>query len=279
MEEKSKYHEILVTLDSLFDTRLALANQLDPHFDDTYLETTHRRRISDSFWLASNRFSKAQWVEAWQNRDVSLLKRSIKTNMYALLSATICSIDWGVAIKAKDRIVRLTINTYPYRLSAEDKEGLRSAIENYEFITLNVVVNWTHFSNYNPIAHPGIMRYHLFIHHSIPELMSSFINEKGECDLDQFTFTGKTFILPKLLTDYTAHEDINNYNDPADKERIDNLLNPPKGCEMELFTMVEVGNLVLAEMRITTVYDFSAYLPNDVTAWVNTIQEYTGNMA
>lgn len=267
---KTKYHEILISIDSLFDTRLALLNRMDDSFNDEYLTCVHRRRTSDSFWVASQRFDKTAWTKAWETRDVSLLKNSMKTNMYSLLSALICSIEWGVKIAAKDRITRLTINTYPYILSNHDKQMLKDTIEKYEFITLRVVVEFTHHASYNPLKQPSVLRYSTIIHHSMEELFTTSFK-----DIDEFNFGNITLIVPKLLTDYQGHKNI---SDPQVKEKLNNLLTPPKGSDMEIFTAMEHEMRTLVQLRYVGIFDFTAYLPDNVDDIANTIQEFSAKI-
>lgn len=267
---KTKYHEILISIDSLFDTRLALLNRMDSSFGDEYLSYAHRRRTSDSFWLASQRFDKTAWKKAWETRDVSLLKNAMKTNMYSLLSALICSIEWGPKIAAKDRITRLTINTYPYILSNSDKQMLKDTIEKYEFITLRVIVEFTHHASYNPSKQHSVVRHSTIIHHSMEEFFTSSFK-----DIDEFNFGNITIIVPKLLTDYQGHKDI---TDPQMKDKLNNLLTPPKGSDMEIFACMEHEMRTLAQLRFVGIFDFSAYLPDNVDDIANTIQEFSAKM-
>lgn len=122
-------NRIFVDIDVLLDTRIALFRRHDHQRAAIWLANGYRARYSDEFWKVSPAVSKEAIQDDWANRDVSLLRESIKTHGGTLLAQVIASIDWGPHLGEDDNHVIVTVNTAPYNLSPVEMEGLQQVLE------------------------------------------------------------------------------------------------------------------------------------------------------
>lgn len=122
-------NSIYVEIDALLDTRLALFLDLDQVAARSWLETSYRMRYSDEFWKISQVVTKEEVQKAWSKRDVTLLRKAIRTQVPELIQTIISSIDWGLQCAGEDNYVELTINTAPYELTNEERTKMRELFE------------------------------------------------------------------------------------------------------------------------------------------------------
>ena len=105
-----------IDLDFIFDTRISLLHRLDPDYVKREFDIEkYRNRTNDWFATPTTKFTEAEWLEAWANRDVEILQNSIVTNGVKTLHETIASIDWGIDPSDSTRKVSVTVNCWPYK--------------------------------------------------------------------------------------------------------------------------------------------------------------------
>ena len=105
-----------IDLDFIFDTRISLLHRLDPDYIKREFDIEkYRNRTNDWFATPTTKFTEAEWLEAWANRDVEILQNSIVTNGVKTLHETIASIDWGIDPSDSTRKVSVAVNCWPYK--------------------------------------------------------------------------------------------------------------------------------------------------------------------
>lgn len=172
-------NRIFVDIDTILDTRMALFRRHDYKRAAIWLANGYRARYSDEFWKVSPDVSKEALQDDWANRDVSLLRESVKTQGGLLLARIIASIDWGPHHGEHDNHVIVTVNTAPYSLSPIEVEGLQRVLETdlpivHEFKIVNIPL-WTldprHLGdNYDLVIMYNFMEWF----RSYPDRMSEF---------------------------------------------------------------------------------------------------------
>lgn len=117
--------KILVSLDSLIDTRAGVIIQKYPDRIDKVLTSKYYSRGVDVFETVR----KEEFDELYSKRDVTTLKHSMMTNAHLLLASFIRSaVNESVAGGAETKLI-ISLNIHPYKLEPEDKEDLLGALE------------------------------------------------------------------------------------------------------------------------------------------------------
>lgn len=122
--------KILIDLDTLFDTRLALVAKLDP-LAATYIaqHTAYwDRDHTDWAQLTDGRLTNAMFEEAWATRDKQVLKQSIITGILVVLLRLIAEDQQGSSDGEPREALALEINVHPYGLDVEEMEELTALI-------------------------------------------------------------------------------------------------------------------------------------------------------
>lgn len=105
---------ILVSLDALFDTRLATLYKLDPQAAEKILtEGNYYRRLHDVF----PGVSKPEYEAAYLSRDVKTLRRTVITRTIEHINFFIARTIAAAAGTPFIRKPSVVINTYPYQLT------------------------------------------------------------------------------------------------------------------------------------------------------------------
>lgn len=121
--------KVLITLDSLFDTRLGVLKSYNPNLVIPVLQNSYLKRISNRLSLLEPTIDDNKIKEIWENRDISILKKSELTMIiYYLMDDTVNTI--GIKDEFPDAVkLDITINTYPYKLSNELWIKLRDTLK------------------------------------------------------------------------------------------------------------------------------------------------------
>lgn len=120
---------ILVELDALLDTRIATLASLSKEAAIQALEGEYHTRPSDEFDHLQSIVTDEEYQEAYRNRTVDVLRASLITPMNFLLSEMVKRLE-KVHVYAQTRAesVEVTINVYPYQLTAEEMEDIAIAV-------------------------------------------------------------------------------------------------------------------------------------------------------
>lgn len=116
---------ILVSLDSLVDTRLGTIFDIDPKFGATRLNKFYYERSIDEFTGIDPQVFKDRYAK----RDVDTLQRSLVTHVPLLLQALIKGAANEVLRAGPQSRMVFSINTHPYDLSEEEKAEILAALE------------------------------------------------------------------------------------------------------------------------------------------------------
>lgn len=116
---------ILVTLDSLIDTRLGVIAQAFPDKVEKVLTRNYYDRIQDRF----NGIDPEVYADLWKKRDVETLKKSMMTNMTLLLGSFIKSATNEVLGGNPPNALIFDINIHPYQLDEDERNDLLGVLE------------------------------------------------------------------------------------------------------------------------------------------------------
>lgn len=186
--------KIYIDLDTLFDTRVALINQINPDACTALLTNKEYWLREHTHWpaLTNQLLTDELFDEAWLKRDTTVLKSAMMTNIIPVLLSIIS--EFQVA-KRENRVpfdIALEINIHPYVLDSEEMDELTSILQ-------------------NEILHDGLPV--LFVSVAMDELTPEFIDRhyasmfvfdyhrwiKHHCDaLVKKPCKGLTMIVPKL---------------------------------------------------------------------------------
>lgn len=122
---ESGVDRILVSLDSLIDTRLGVIAQAFPDKLGTVLVPAYYRRVQDIF----NGIKPEVFADLWKKRSVETLQNSLMTNMVLLLGSFIKSAANDVLSGSAPNAMIFDINIYPYELDADERNDLIGALE------------------------------------------------------------------------------------------------------------------------------------------------------
>src|SRR5690606_26679266 len=113
---------VMVELDVILDTRLAVAAGLD---DKAWLEIArhpgYALRDTDDLSAFTQRFTREQYFDAWDKRDASCLPRSMMTNYVKILRDISVKLDRQRRDKNDPFVenIEFQINVYPYSISSD----------------------------------------------------------------------------------------------------------------------------------------------------------------
>lgn len=118
--------KIMITLDSLLDTRLGVIAQKYPEKLEQLIEgRKYFDRIQDRF----EGIDHEEFVELYKKRDVETLKNSMMTNMTLLMGSFIKSAAEEVFAGNAPTGMVFDINIHPYQLDEEERSDLVGALE------------------------------------------------------------------------------------------------------------------------------------------------------
>lgn len=122
---------VLVELDALLDTRLAVLSSLNQEGAVKALESPeyYTRQIDD--FEALTGVTRAQFKEAYAKRDVEILKRSVMTVAPLMLNELIGRLEQDEAESPYVDSVEVAVNVWPYQLDDEELDGLNKSIMAY----------------------------------------------------------------------------------------------------------------------------------------------------
>lgn len=136
---------VLVDIDMLFDTRVALASEIfGMDIKDLIPNPEYRNRMTDASIARLCGVTDEEWAEKWAVRGtLDLLASSVITNMALALPKLIGSSlktpgDWDIVGN-----VNVIVNTWPYSLSAEVGKEIASMLKSNPLITYPVIFKVT----------------------------------------------------------------------------------------------------------------------------------------
>lgn len=123
---------ILISLDELLDTRLAMVGVFDPTIVERWVMNDaaeyFRRPTDDILWKSINA-SKQDWYKAWDKRDVGLLRQSVVTHIPRIMTDIVLAYRESGEHSLGDLETICEVNTYPYQLSEDELSELVKILE------------------------------------------------------------------------------------------------------------------------------------------------------
>lgn len=154
--ENIEQRRIMIDLDSLFDTRLALLflddiETMDIKGFKTVMQTGYPQRQSDDWIIENSGISKARWDELWETRGTSKLLSLTKQTLIvkAILDYINDMVNEQVKPTKGDEY-QIVINTYPYVLDEETANYLTQALEDQLVIVTNIKTTYMPLEQLTP---------------------------------------------------------------------------------------------------------------------------------
>lgn len=121
----SAVERIYLDLDTILDTRLGTLARHNQQLASQVLSGPYHERDMDEF----PGMSRDQFMQLYAQRDVDTLLHSVRTNVFALMHSISRSQLETNAMGGNFDQITYVVNTYPYDLTAEEMDQLRSVIE------------------------------------------------------------------------------------------------------------------------------------------------------
>lgn len=114
-----------MSLDALLDTRLGTLDRIDNAIAEQVIASgTYQTRQNDVF----EGVDKAVFDQAYHDRDVETLKRSIVTDAIQFLRQLVAALTEQAIVRPYHDGAKIVVNIYPYTLSQEEQEELGRAV-------------------------------------------------------------------------------------------------------------------------------------------------------
>lgn len=128
MSNDNNKQAIYIEYDALIDTRLGTLARINSDVAKSVLESgTYHTRLNNEF----PGIDKTEFAEMYQKRDVDTLKMSIVTNAIRLLVDLVGTLAEQAIATPYHGGSKIVVNTYPYKLSAEEKDTIGLAIRGW----------------------------------------------------------------------------------------------------------------------------------------------------
>lgn len=128
----TSYANYLTTLDTIFDTRLALMNIMFPNFVDRIIELDlYTDRFKDVFTVDDVRIGYETFLPFYNNRKKSLIKYSGLTFIPYIISCEVNRHQHNSFNGECFRPWHIHINTYPYELDGKEKDSICEIFHQY----------------------------------------------------------------------------------------------------------------------------------------------------
>lgn len=199
---------LLVSLDELYDTRLTLALDFNSSAMMAYLRERYDKRVCDLELYEALGITREQWLEQWDKRDDTLLRRSTRTRFISLIREMIRDIEQNPRIDQKQLSFELTVNTYPYYLTDEAIDTYKEVIPSLTHPLLKV-----HFLRRAPDKVTPrwlVSNYNMFALYDFDEWVKYYEDTKEE---DRGNLLAITLILPRVLQQMPTEEDLELYKE------------------------------------------------------------------
>lgn len=118
------FHQLMVDLDAIVDTRLAVVSILDPQFSCALLGPEYHSRTTDWFIKSSSIFTEQQYRDRYAKRDVQVLEHAMMTQIIDVIGELILEKIKAETDPLAEQTYRIFLNTAPYVLSEDAKETL-----------------------------------------------------------------------------------------------------------------------------------------------------------
>lgn len=119
--------KMLVDLDCILDTRLGVAESLQPGLANTLLGNDWSNRTRDNLIWELGSFTEAEYKEAYGRRDYKVLAKSLRTGITSFIDHELTEFTYTHDVDKGEISYAVNVNVYPYILSkSEAKELVRT---------------------------------------------------------------------------------------------------------------------------------------------------------
>lgn len=141
----TKQRTILVPLDALLDTHLGTVYRLSPATVDKLIDIKYNQREYNHPWDYSNDFTRKEFLDKWEKRDLNTLKSSIITRIPYLIKKTIIDSRLNKPTSTGPTKIMVKINSHPYILERGIDKGIRDIMmeildENIEIELISIKI-------------------------------------------------------------------------------------------------------------------------------------------
>lgn len=196
---KSDVQVILIDIDALLDTRLAILYRLNPTYVNTNLNNkSYYKRISDEWSRLGEGIDQKEFEELYNNRDKSILAESTVTEMLPHLLHVISMYKEEVIYApGKTGNIYIVVNLYPYDLTDEEKEQLILVLSHYigEGIPVRIIELSPEETKLSKLVGLGFTQYILYDFIDWMQLHYKELNSDGGLEV----FPSFQIIVPKRL--------------------------------------------------------------------------------
>lgn len=121
--------KILVDLDCILDTRLGVAETLQPGLVNILLGNDWAQRTRDNIIWELGNFTEAEYKEAYGRRDYKVLAKSLRTGVPSFIDHELTEFTFTQDVDKGEISYAVNVNIFPYLLSkAEADELIRTVL-------------------------------------------------------------------------------------------------------------------------------------------------------
>lgn len=188
---------IYVDLDSIFDTRLAILDKIDPRYSILVYEAGFPNRTEDAF----PKISKELFKELFDKRDSELLSRSLMTNVFNMVKSHVKENIQRMSSTPGGNNLEIFVNIWPYNLSKEGAEIIIKPFYEIEKDRVNV-----HALNIDPKELSASwfgQKFSFIVMYDYMRWLSNILNDPATI---KHRLPKTTLIAPKLFLNETLNE-------------------------------------------------------------------------
>lgn len=142
---------ILVNLDTLLDTRLGAISRHSAPAATAVMRNGYWSRENDDFEkMSGGLITNARFKEIYDNRDQAVLKASYLTNIHHLLLGITKALQHKKAAGVEVGTIRLTVNVWPYKFTAEECEVLVESLRGFVAVTTEIDTAYISLADQTP---------------------------------------------------------------------------------------------------------------------------------
>lgn len=120
--------KVLVDIDAILDTRLGIAEQLQPGLALELLANGWNTRTQDKLIWEIGNMSETTYKEAYGRRDHTVLPLSIRTSLMKFIASELHELIFTEDVEKGDIHHSVHVNCFPYRLSKGEAEELKQVV-------------------------------------------------------------------------------------------------------------------------------------------------------
>ena len=117
-------YKILISLDCIFDVKLATAMDLNPDSIIPLIQNNYLDRNHNYLSILNKNLDEELLQDRWNNRDINLLKLAKRTSIVNLICSHIADRNTLTVDHPEYLDFKITINTFPYIFSKSDLKEL-----------------------------------------------------------------------------------------------------------------------------------------------------------